>query len=100
MTDEPSDMNQWFINSCEEDEKRYHKLRKVYGLRPEQARDVLPNACKTEIVISADHTEWEWIFHLRHARAAHPDMRHTMGILIPLMQEAGIELDPAAIKLN
>jgi len=94
------DMDRWFTNACEDAEKYYGKLLKVYGLRPEQARDTLPNACKTEIVISADHPEWEWIFHLRHAMAAHPDMRQTMGVLIPLMQQAGIEFDPAAIELN
>lgn len=54
------------------------------GWRPEQAREVLPNSTKTEIVVTANAREWRHIFKLRTAPAAHPEMRR---IMIPLLEE-------------
>jgi thymidylate synthase (FAD) len=49
------------------------------GLSPQQARSVLPNSLKTEIVVRANFREWRHIFRLRAlSRAAHPDMRYLM----------------------
>lgn len=48
------------------------------GWRPEQAREVLPNALKTEIVMTANMREWRHIFRLRTSKAAHPQMRALM----------------------
>lgn len=45
------------------------------GWRPEQARSVLPNSLKTEIVMTMNLREWRHFFRLRTAEAAHPDMR-------------------------
>lgn len=40
------------------------------GLKKEDARFVLPNACTTEIIVSADFREWRHIFKVRcHPRA-------------------------------
>lgn len=54
------------------------------GWRPEQARDVLPNACKTEINVQTNLREWMHIFDLRAAPAAAPQMREMM---IPALAE-------------
>lgn len=54
------------------------------GWSPQQARSVLPNSLKTEIVTTANFREWEHIFQLRCASAAHPQMREMM---IPLASE-------------
>ncbi len=51
---------------------------------PQQARSVLPNSTKTEIVVTANFREWRHIFTLRCAKAAHPQMRE---IMIPLLEE-------------
>lgn len=51
------------------------------GWSPQQARSVLPNSLKTEIVVTANFREWRHIFKLRCAKAAHPQMRE---IMIPL----------------
>lgn len=51
---------------------------------PQQARSVLPNSTKTEIVVTANFREWRHIFRLRCAKAAHPQMRE---IMIPLHKE-------------
>lgn len=54
------------------------------GLKPQDARGVLPNDLKTEINVKANIREWRTIFKLRTAVAAHPDMRRLM---IPLLKE-------------
>jgi len=58
-------------------EKRYRFLRE-HGWHPEQAREVLPNALKTEIVVTANIREWRHIFKLRTSSKAHPQMRSLM----------------------
>ena len=45
------------------------------GWKPEQARDVLPNALKTEIVVTGNYREWRHFFKLRTDAAAHPHIR-------------------------
>jgi len=55
-----------------------------YGWSPQQARAVLPNSIKTEIVMTANLREWRHVFTLRCAKAAHPQMRELM---IPLFEE-------------
>lgn len=54
------------------------------GWSPQQARSVLPNSTKTEIVVTANFREWRHIFKLRCNKAAHPQMRELM---IPLHQK-------------
>lgn len=55
-------------------EWRYKHLLAV-GWKPEQARSVLPNSLKTEIVMTMNLREWRHFFKLRTANTAHPDMR-------------------------
>lgn len=54
------------------------------GWTPQEARSVLPNSTKTEIVITANYREWRNFFKLRTAQAAHPQMRE---VTIPLLKE-------------
>ena len=54
------------------------------GCKPQEARAVLPNSTKTEIIITATKAEWKHIFSLRCDTAAHPAMRQVM---IPLREE-------------
>jgi thymidylate synthase (FAD) len=54
------------------------------GWRPEQAREVLPNSLKTEIVMKADIREWRHMFALRCSKKAHPQIR---ALMIPLLNE-------------
>lgn len=51
---------------------------------PQAARTVLPNSCKTEIIVYANLLEWRHIVSLRTSPAAEPSMREVM---IPLAQE-------------
>jgi len=54
------------------------------GAKPEEARSVLPNSLKTEIVMTANLREWRHVFRLRCARRAHPQIRE---IMLPLLVE-------------
>jgi thymidylate synthase (FAD) len=45
------------------------------GMTPQQARDILPNGVKTEIVMTANAREWLHFLKLRTSKAAHPKMR-------------------------
>lgn len=51
---------------------------------PQQARSVLPNSLKTEIIVTANIREWRTIFKQRTASGAHPQMRELM---CPLLDE-------------
>jgi len=72
-----------WLNAMNYDEMKYLGLLDA-GWRPEQAREVLPNSTKTEIVVTANAREWRHIFKLRTAPAAHPEMRR---IMTPLLKE-------------
>ena len=66
-----------WIESLKESEKKYLELREA-GLKPQDARGVLPNATKTEIVVTGFESDWEHFFSLRSPKAgaqgAHPDI--------------------------
>jgi thymidylate synthase (FAD) len=64
-------------------EKTYNTLIEL-GCSPQEARSVLPNSLKTEIVITCNLREWRHFFRLRAAKRAHPQMRE---IAIPLLRE-------------
>ncbi len=72
----------WFTSMLEA-EATYNCLI-VKSWRPEQARSILPNSLKTEIVITANLREWRLIFKQRTAKVAHPQMRELM---CPLLNE-------------
>lgn len=69
--------------AMEQAEKAYMELLQL-GARPEEARSVLPNSLKAEIVVSANFREWRHIFKLRCSKRAHPQIRE---IMIPLLNE-------------
>lgn len=45
------------------------------GCTPQEARSVLPNSLKTEIIVTMNLDGWKHFFDLRCAPSAHPDMR-------------------------
>ena len=67
--------------SMEETEKIYLELLKTSS--PQAARTVLPNSCKTEIMVQAHLGEWMHIFRLRASKAADPSMRELMLMMLP-----------------
>ena len=71
--------------SCENAETAYFDLLNE-GCTPQEARSVLPNSLKTEVVMTADMREWRHFIRLRCAPAAHPDMRVVAGLLYDLLK--------------
>lgn len=67
-------------------EECYIKLISL-GAKPEQARSVLPNSLKTEIVVTMNLREWRHFFRLRTSERAHPQMREIAVPLLIKMQE-------------
>ena len=64
-------------------EQYYLKLIEL-GATAQEARSVLPNSLKTELLWTANPREWRWVFIKRTARAAHPQIREVM---LPLLKE-------------
>ena len=73
---------EWYT-SMQEAEHHYMRLIES-GAKPEQARSVLPNSLKTEIVMTANLREWRHVFKLRTSPRAHPQMRE---VTVPLLAE-------------
>ena len=69
--------------AMENAEKAYMELL-ANGASPEEARSVLPNSLKSEIVITMNLRSWRHFFKLRTDPAAHPQMRE---IAVPLLKE-------------
>jgi thymidylate synthase (FAD) len=69
--------------ACEDAESWYFDLIDS-GATPQEARSVLPNSLKTEIVVTMNLREWRHFFKLRTASTAHPQMRE---VTIPLLNE-------------
>jgi len=67
------------MDACE---KAYHDLIEA-GATPQEARSVLPNSLKTEIVMSMNLREWRHFFKLRTSKRSHPQMRE---IAIPMLE--------------
>lgn len=63
-----------FTTAMSEAEKHYLSLIDQ-GWKPQQARDVLPLATKTELVATGPISSWMHFFELRCAPSAHPDIQ-------------------------
>lgn len=57
------------------------------GLKPQEARGVLPNATKTELVMTGFESDWEHFFELRCSGAAHPDAKKLADELYKLIHK-------------
>ncbi len=70
----------FFINSLRESEKYYMELTNN-GWTSQQARNVLPNSLKTELVMTGFNDDWQNFFNLRCANNAHPQARELAYML-------------------
>lgn len=77
---------QMWKEACEAAETAYFNLLN-FGCSPQEARAVLPNSLKTEVVMTANLREWRHFFNLRTAPAAHPQMREVAKMLLKQMRE-------------
>lgn len=90
--DNLSDPANCFLQSIKNAEYYYFMLINR-GWKPQQARQVLPNATKTELVMTGFESDWEHFFELRCSGAAHPDAKKLADELKTLMNVKNIELN-------
>ncbi|MBR3704728.1 MAG: FAD-dependent thymidylate synthase [Oscillospiraceae bacterium] len=70
-----ADRKKWEIwNAAMEAAEKYYFELIHAGAKPEEARSVLPNSLKTEIVMTMNMREWRHFIRLRGSRAAHPQI--------------------------
>lgn len=90
--DNLSDPANCFLQSIKNAEYYYFMLINR-GWKPQQARQVLPNATKTELVMTGFESDWEHFFELRCSGATHPDAKKLADELKSLMNVKNIELN-------
>ena len=73
-----------FIANLNNAERDYLDLISL-GWKPQEARAVLPNATKTELVITGFDSDREGFFRLRCSKAAHPDAQKLANELKELL---------------
>ena len=78
-----SDTELRYMMSLKESENAYLDLLD-FGYKPEEAREVLPNSTKTDVIMTGFISDWKHFFELRTAENAHPEMRR---LTIPLQNE-------------
>ena len=81
----------YFYESLRRAEESYIELVTHIGdpnidlrMKPQEARAVLPNVCKTELIMTGFISDWKHFFELRCAKNAHPSARE---LAIPLREE-------------
>ncbi len=71
-----------WIDIIQEIENNYFMFLEDENWTPEQARSVLPNSLKTEIVMTMNLREWRHFFKLRCAKASHPQAREVANMIL------------------
>lgn len=79
----PSVPNMEWSSAMLNAEASYRILLKM-GWTPQQARTVLPNSLKTELIMTGFMSDWKHFFELRCGSAAHPQARE---LAIPLQEK-------------
>lgn len=86
-------MYSYWYDSCKQAEAAYMNLLKI-GATPQEARSVLPNSLKTELIMTANYREWRNFFRLRTATDAHPQIREiACSLLDELKQRIPVVFD-------
>lgn len=75
---------QW---GCETSETKYKALIDM-GCAPQEARAVLPNSLKTEVIVTGTMGHWNHFFGLRCGHEAQPDMREVACLARDILQDA------------
>ncbi len=76
-----------WLTTLYEAEWCYIRLLDIDKWTPQQARSVLPNALKTEIVITGNLREWKHFFKLRCTKLAHPQMQEVANMILEDIQK-------------
>ena len=84
-----SDLYKRWYEGCLLSEGAYFTLL-AEGATPQEARSVLPNSLKTEIIVTMNLDGWEHFFSLRCDPAAQPDMREVAIMARDLFEAQGL----------
>lgn len=71
---------EWYA-TCLNAERRYFRLIENNNWKPQQARSILPNSLKTELVMTGFDSDWQHFFELRCAANAHPQAKELADML-------------------
>ena len=87
---EKNNEERWLYNcwlgAMNEAEYNYKQLIEM-GATPQEARSVLPNSLKTEIVVTMNFREWRHFLKLRCNKTSHPQMREIAFMLLDKMYD-------------
>lgn len=78
-----------FTYSCETAEATYKRMINNFGMSPQQARAVLPNALKTEVILTMPRWQWKHFINLRSIGTTgkpHPDMKVVADMACELLK--------------
>lgn len=81
------------INHLYELEVLYHNMEFIYkkliedNFKPEEARDILPNATATTLVMTMNFRELRHFLKLRLDKAAHPQIRELAGMILEILKD-------------
>lgn len=76
----------------------YNELIRL-GATPQEARSVLPNSLKTELICTMNLREWRHFFKLRTSKAAHPSMRElVIPLLVKLKEKIPVVFDDIEVE--
>jgi len=84
--------NYQFLSALEQVERSYMKLLSL-GLKPQEAREVLPNATKTTLVITAFESDWrEWFAQRLFGKTGepHPQIKQLAELIKEEFEKAGV----------
>lgn len=66
--------------------ERFYRALRLSGWLPEDARQLLPQAIKADIVVSTNFRQWRHMFEQRTQKSAHWEIRKVMGDLLVYLQ--------------
>lgn len=96
------EINEIYYNNCDYWEHMMNYIEDAYfnllnnGATAQEARAVLPNSLKTEVIMTTRYYEWGHFFELRCDKPAHPQMRQ---LALPLYNYF-MEIDPSLFNDN
>lgn len=84
----PTDCQKYEIwqEAMENAEKSYFRMLEA-GASPQEARAVLPNSLKTELVMTMNLREWRHFFKLRTSNRAHPQMKEVSKLILEVFRQ-------------
>ena len=86
FSDHPNTPTNYWAVSMVYSEIEYKNLLSA-GQSPQQARSVLPNSLKTEIVVTGNLRQWKEFFKQRCAKTAHPQMQEVANMVLEDIQQ-------------